>query len=337
MKILCLWLVLITFSTRAEMFDLILRHGEIADGTGQQIYSGDVAIKDRRLAAIGTVSGEAKKELDINGLVVAPGFIDVHTHAEEIDELPLGENFVRMGVTTLVLGNCGGSVLHVGDFFKKLEKITVSPNVATLIGHGTVRGKIMGGSFMRPPTDEELSKMKALVEQAMKEGAVGLSTGLIYLPGVYAKTEEIIELAKVASAYDGIYATHQRSESDEIFKSLEEIFRIAREANIRAEISHIKLSGKSNWGQTAEVLAAIEKARAAGLQITQDQYSYTASSTTLSQLIPDAAKEGGKFSDRISDPDQKAKIIAEMKATLHKRGNKNYAYAALLPINTTNL
>ncbi|MGI8965324.1 MAG: N-acyl-D-amino-acid deacylase family protein [Limisphaerales bacterium] len=329
MKILPLWLILTAFSARTEMYDVILRHGKIADGTGQPIYSGDVAIKDRHIAAIGTVLGDAKKELDIKGFLVAPGFIDVHTHAEEIDELPLGENFGRMGVTTIVLGNCGGSVAHVGEFFSKLEQIKISPNVATLIGHGTVRGKIMGGSFMRPPTEDELSKMKMLVEQGMKEGAVGLSTGLIYLPGVYAKTEEIIELAKVASAYDGIYATHQRSESDEIFKSLEEIFRIAREAKIPAEISHIKLSGKSNWGQTAEVIAAIEKARATGLQITQDQYAYTASSTTLSQLIPDAAKEGGKFSERISDPDRKGKIIAEMKETLRKRGNKNYAYAVI--------
>ena len=264
-------------------------------------------------------------------MIVAPGFIDVHTHAEDIEKQTRGENFVRMGVTTLVLGNCGGSVLKVGEFFKKLERTNISPNVATLIGHGTVRGKAMGGSFMRPPTEEELNAMRSLVEQAMKDGAVGLSTGLIYLPGVFAKTEEIIELAKVASAYDGIYATHQRSEGEEILKSLDEIFRIAREAHIRAEISHIKLSGKANWGKTNQVIAAIEKARSEGLDITQDQYSYTASSTGISQLVPETAKDGGtkEFIKRLDDPEQKKKIIEQMKEGLSRRGNDSYAYAVI--------
>src|SRR5690606_39065112 len=132
---------------------------------------------------------------------------------------PMGENFVRMGVTTLVLGNCGSSVSDVDKFFKKMEKLKSSPNICTLIGHGTVRRQVMGGSFMRPPTDEELEKMKAMVEKAMKDGAVGISTGLIYLPGVFAKTEEIIELARIVGEYDGVYATHQRNESHSILNS----------------------------------------------------------------------------------------------------------------------
>jgi len=318
-------------SGQGKSYDLILRNGRVADGTGNPSYFADIGVKKGRIAAIGKIDGRAKQEFDLTGMVVAPGFIDVHTHAESIDDHPRAENFVRMGVTTLVLGNCGGSVLKVGEFFKKLEHTNISPNVATLIGHGTVRGKAMGGSFMRPPTDEELETMRSLVDQAMKDGAVGMSTGLIYLPGVFAKTEEIIALAKVASAYDGIYATHQRSEGEEILKSLDEIFRIAREAHIRAEISHIKLSGKANWGRTDQVIAAIEKARSEGLDITQDQYAYTASSTGISQLVPETAKDGGskEFIKRLDDPEQKKKIIAQMKEGLKRRGNDSYAYAVI--------
>jgi len=319
------------FGLQAESYDFVLRGGRVVDGTGNPAFFADVAVKDGRIAAIGKIAEGAKMEYNAKGLIVAPGFIDVHTHAEDIDSLPDAENFVRMGVTTLVLGNCGGSKLEVGEFFDKMEKLTFSPNFCTLIGHGTVRGKAMGGSFMRPPTDQELDTMRGLVAQAMKDGAVGMSTGLIYLPGSFAKTEELVELARVVAKHDGIYATHQRHEGNGIFESLDEVFRIAREAGVRAEISHIKLAGQANWGQTAKVLAAIEKARAEGLDITQDQYAYTASSTGMSQTIPDEAREGGrdKFIERISDPKQKAKIMAEMKANLKKRGPKNYAYAVI--------
>src|SRR5947208_634272 len=190
----------------AESYDLLLRHGRVADGTENPSFFADVAIKDGRIAAIGKIDAAAKAEIDARGLTIAPGFIDVHTHAEDIDELPLAENFVRMGVTTIVLGNCGSSVLRVGEFFRRLEATNISVNVATLIGHGSIRKQAMGGSFARPPAAGEMAKMKDLVEEAMKDGAVGLSTGLIYLPGVYAKTEEIIDLAKVAAQCDGIYA-----------------------------------------------------------------------------------------------------------------------------------
>ena len=313
----------------AESFDLIIRHGRVADGTGNPAFFADVAVKNGRIAALGRVSGDAKTEIDATGLTIAPGFIDVHTHAEEIDELPLAENFLRMGVTTLVLGNCGSSALDVDDFFHRLEATNISPNVATLIGHGTLRGKAMGGSFMRPPTGEELDQMKSMVEQAMKDGAVGLSTGLIYLPGAFAKTEEIIELARVAARYDGIYASHMRSESQEIFEALGEVFRIAREARIRAEVSHIKLSGKSNWGQTGKVIAALERARAEGLDITQDQYVYTASSTGISQLVPEKYREEGKFTNNLADPEQRARMVAEMKGNLKRGGRDDFAYAVI--------
>jgi N-acyl-D-amino-acid deacylase len=313
----------------AADYDLILRGGRVVDGTGNPAFFADVAIKDGQIVAIGRIDGSAERQVDATRKIVCPGFIDVHTHAEEIDELPLAENFVRMGVTTLVLGNCGSSVLDVGAFFKRLEATNISLNIATLVGHGSVRSRVMGGSFMRPPTEKELGRMRELVEQAMKDGAVGLSTGLIYLPGTFAKTDEIIELAKVAAHYDGIYASHMRSEGEEIFDALNELFRIAREAKIRAEISHIKLSGKQNWGQPDKVLGAIESARAEGLDITQDQYAYTASSTGISQLIPEEVREGGKFKERIADPGKKAKVVADMKEKLRKGQRADYSYAMI--------
>jgi N-acyl-D-amino-acid deacylase len=312
-------------------FDTIIRNGRVIDGTGNPGVHADVAIKDGKIAAIGRVVGAAKNELDARGLVVTPGFIDVHTHAEDIDDQPLGENFLRMGVTTIILGNCGASALNVGDFFAGLEAKTCSPNVATLIGHSTVRRRAMRGSFDRVPTPEELAEMQALTRKAMEDGALGLSTGLIYLPGVFAKTEEIIELARIAGEFGGIYATHQRSEGREIFSSLAEIFRIAREAKIRAHVSHLKLSGPANWHQADKVLAAIEQARAEGLDITQDQYAYTASSTGISQLIPEGFREGGqaRFLERLADPAAKSAVIAEMKGDLEKRKSPDFSYAVI--------
>jgi N-acyl-D-amino-acid deacylase len=321
----------IPLGLQAQPYDMVIRHGRVVDGCGNPAFFADVAVKDGRIVAIGRVAGDARTEIDATGLIVAPGFIDVHTHADDVADTPRAENFVRMGVTTIVAGNCGGSTLNVAQLFRAVEQTNVSVNVATLVGHNTVREKAMGGSFDRPPTPQELAQMKALVEQAMKDGAVGLSTGLIYQPGVFAKTDEIVEIAKVATAYDGIYTSHMRHEDTEIYKALDEVFRVAREAGIRAEVSHIKLAGPSAWGQADRVLAYIEKARAEGLDITQDQYSYTASSTGLSQLIPDHALEGGRkeFTKRIADPAQKAKIVAEMKQSPPRKGREDFSYAVI--------
>ncbi len=328
MNRIALVLIAIAFGVAcaAEPYDLLVRGGRIADGTGNPAYFADVAVRGGRIVAIGKLTGAAKETLDATGLVVAPGFIDVHTHAENVVQLPRAENFVRMGVTSLVTGNCGGSRLDVGAFLQQVEG-KVSVNVATLIGHNTVRSDAMGGSFDRAPTDEELEKMKQLVERAMRDGAVGLSTGLIYLPGTFSQTEEIIELAKVAAAHDGIYASHMRNEGRNILDALSELFRIAREGGLRADVSHLKLSGRDAWGRADEVLAAIEQARADGLDVTHDQYAYTASSTSLGTLIPSSAREGGaaKFRERIDNPVEKAKIVAAMKA-----GRPDgYAYAMI--------
>jgi N-acyl-D-amino-acid deacylase len=219
----------------------------------------------------------------------------------------------------------------MASFFRQVERAKVAVNVATLVGHNTVRKKAMDGSFDRPPTPEELEKMKSLVRRAMKDGAVGLSTGLIYQPGVFSQTDEIVELAKVAAAYDGIYTSHMRHEDNRIYEALDEVFRIAREAHIRAEVSHIKLSGPSAWGQADRVLACIDRARAEGLDITQDQYAYTASSTGLSQLIPEKALAGGnkELQQHLADPAQKAAIVAEMKRNLRTKGREDYSYAVI--------
>lgn len=322
---------LVPLGLPAETYDLVIRNGRVVDGSGNPAFFADVAVKTGHIAAIGRIPGKARTEIDATGLIVAPGFIDVHTHADSVARMPRAENFVRMGVTTVVAGNCGDSTLDIAALFRAVERTNVAVNMATLVGHNSVREKGMSGSFDRPPTPQELARMKALVEQAMKDGAVGLSTGLIYHPGVFAQTEEIVELAKVIAPYGGIYTSHMRHEDNQIYKALDEVFRVAREAGVRAEVSHIKLSGPSAWGQADKVLAHIEKARAEGLDVTQDQYAYTASSTGLSQLIPDWALEGGRseFRKRLADPAQKAAMVADMKQSLHGKGREDYAYAVI--------
>ncbi|MDI1335220.1 MAG: D-alanyl-D-alanine carboxypeptidase/D-alanyl-D-alanine-endopeptidase [Lacunisphaera sp.] len=325
--------VLLTFVSfaSAEEFDLIIRHGRVVDGSGNPSFAADVAVRAGHIVRIGRVDGTAKTEIDATGLIVAPGFIDVHTHADEVADQPLAENFLRMGVTSIVVGNCGGSALDVGKFYRDVERNQVSINVTTLIGHNTVREAAMGGSFDRAPTAEEMAKMKAIVDRAMQDGAVGLSTGLIYLPGTFAKTDEIVELAKAVTPYGGIYASHMRHEDTRIYAALDEVFRVAREAHLRAEVSHLKLSGERAWGQADKVLAYIEAARASGLDITEDQYAYTASSTTMRQLIPDDAFDGGHehFLAVLADPVKKADLVARMKKNIMTRGRQDYAYAVV--------
>lgn len=317
--------------SRAESYDVIIRHGLVVDGTGNPGFHADVAVQNGRIAAIGKLDGAATEEIDATGLVVAPGFIDVHTHADDVANFPAAENFTRMGVTSIIVGNCGGSDLDLGKLFRAIEAKKVSLNVASLIGHNSVRAKAMGGSFDREPTPAEREQMQAIVRQAMQDGAVGLSTGLIYRPGTFSSSDEIVELAKVIAPFDGIYTSHMRHEDYRIDSALDEFFRVAREAKVRGEISHIKLGGERAWGQAARILNRIEAVRAEGLDITQDQYVYTASSTSLSQLIPDWAFDGGKakFKSVIADPAQKTKLVAEMEEKIRSRGATNYAYAVI--------
>ena len=322
---------LLVNDTRAANLDTTIRNGRVVDGTGSPAFFADVGIAKGRVVAVGSITGKAKRELDARGLIVAPGFVDLHTHADDIAKYPLAENFLRMGVTTVVVGNCGSSTLNVKKFFGEIESKHVSPNVATLIGHNSVREEAMGGAFDREPTEQELNKMRELVDRAMQDGAQGLSTGLIYLPGTFSRTEEIVELAKVAARRGGLYATHMRNESDRIFTALDETVRVGREAGLPVHVSHVKLGGEGAWGKADKVLVFLEDARRAGLDVTWDQYAYTASSTTLGQLVPDSAREGGpaEFAARLADPAKRAAIHAQMKQRLTGRGGTNYAYAVI--------
>jgi N-acyl-D-amino-acid deacylase len=315
----------------AEDFDLLLENATIADGTGKPLFEGSIGIREGRIAAVGDAAGSAKIRIDAKRQVVAPGFIDVHTHSEEICEIPVAENFLRMGVTTIITGNCGSSNTDVGEFFSHIEKTRTAVNVATLIGHNSVRRRGMGGNFKRPSTEVELTQMKAQVDRAMRDGAVGLSTGLIYVPGTFSGTDEIAELAKVAASYDGIYVSHMRSENTKIFDAIEEFLRIAREAKIRSQVSHIKLSAPTSWGKAGEVLGVLDRARAEGLAITHDNYAYTASSTGIAQLIPDSMREGTRedFAARVADPTKKARIFKLMAEAREKAGRTDYHYAVI--------
>ncbi len=329
--VMALALVSVAVLRPAPEFDAVIRGGRVIDGTGNPAYFADVAIKDGRIVAIGVVEGKGREEIDAKGKVVTPGFIDVHTHAENIQKLPLAENFLRMGVTTVVMGNCGTSESPLSSYFRTLEKGGVSANVASFVGHNTIRRAAMGGDANRAPTSEELAKMKSAVDQAMKDGAIGLSTGLIYLPGTYSKTDEIVELAKVVRSYRGMYVSHMRSEGLKIFDAIDEVLTVGREAGVRCEISHIKLSGNAMWGRGKEVIEKLEKARAEGIDVTQDQYAYTASSTGLSQLILDEYLEKGsaEFKKRIEDPAKKTEIAEKMKQNLANNQRKDYSYAVI--------
>ena len=330
---LCLLLVATGLASArgAEPLDLVIRGGRVIDGSGNPAIRADVAVQGGRIVAVGLVEASGRTEIDAGGRVVCPGFIDVHTHAENLVDHPTAENFLRMGVTTLVTGNCGSAALDTGAFFERVRQAKPTVNLATLAGHNTLRREAMGGNFDREPTAGELEEMRRLLARSMDAGAVGLSTGLIYLPGTFSRAEEIIALARVAAERGGIYASHMRNEGTRIDSALDELFRIAREAGIRAQISHIKLGSNAAWGNAAKVLARIDAERAAGVEVTQDQYAYTASSTSLSQMIPSSAREGGpaEFRARVSDPARKAAIFADMKQALAEAGRRDYSHAVI--------
>ncbi len=332
MKLVLVILFLPFISYSQNTADIIIRNGKIINGTGNSWYYGDVAIKDGKILKIGKLNNEhATKELDATGLIIAPGFIDVHTHIEG-DEVqnPLATNFLMDGVTTVVTGNCGSSRADLNKYFTMLDSMKLSINVASLIGHNTVRRAVMG-TANRHPTTDELNKMKLLVDQAMKDGAVGLSTGLIYIPGTYTKTEEIVELAKIASKYNGLYASHMRSESDSVVQAIQEALRVGREAKLPVEISHFKLSGQQNWGRSKETLPLVINARNEGLDVTIDQYPYTASSTNLGTLLPDEVLADGQDSinARLGNAATREYVKKAMIRSLKKRRLKHFSYAVI--------
>ena len=310
-------------------YDLAIINGRIVDGTGNPWFRGSIGIKNGKIVKVGNINpAEAKETVDAQGKIVAPGFIDVHTHVEDIFDNPNAENFVRMGVTSLVTGNCGGSATDLKEFFGRMREKPLAVNLAALVGHNSVRAKVMGLDN-RAPTAEEQSKMEQMVEQAMKDGAVGLSTGLIYLPGTFAKTDEVIGLAKAASRYGGVYASHIRDEGTEVVKAIEEAINIGEQANMPVEISHFKISSKALWGNTPTTIGLVKAARQRGLSVTVDQYVYTASSTSLTARIPTWAAAGGleEGKKRLADPATREKIVKEMKQDLKKKDFKDYSFA----------
>jgi len=312
--------------------DILITNGKIIDGTGNSWYYGNIAVKNGRIIKIGRdLNLSAQKTIDAKGLIVAPGFIDVHTHLED-DETkdPEAKSFIYDGVTTCITGNCGSSNVDIGKYLRWIDSLKLSINIATLIGHNDIR-KAVTGRANRDATPDEMKRMEELTEKAMKDGAVGLSTGLIYIPGTYSKTPEIVSLAKIAAKYNGVYATHMRDEGDSVTHAIEEALTIGREAKIPVEISHFKLSGQHNWGRSKITVPMIEAARREGIEVTIDQYPYTASSTSISTLLPDEVLADGQDSikARLQRPEIRKQVTNHILARLKKRKLKHLGYAVV--------
>ena len=312
-------------------YDLIVAGGTIVDGSGRVGRRGDVAIRDGRIAAIGAIPrSQGARVVDAAGLVVAPGFIDVHTHADNIASRPAAENFVRMGVTTVIAGNCGASALDVGEALARIKDASPAVNYATLVGHNTVRLAVLG-TENRMPKPAEMARMKSLVWKAMADGAVGFSTGLQYIPGAYAREYEIIELARVAANAGGTYASHMRSEGTALEDSINETIRVGDVTGARVQISHLKVDSPRRWGLSTKALAMIDAARARGVDVDADQYAYTAASSSLSIRFPDWALEGGqdRIRERLTNPEMWLRIKREMAALLTDRGLPDLSFAVV--------
>ena len=312
----------------AAVYDLLLRNGRIVDGTGSPWYRADVAIRGDRIAAVGpALSGTARREVDVAGQVIAPGFVDVHSHGGGgIFEVPTADNYVHQGVTTFIAGPDGSSELPVGPWLDRLAALPRTVNVGTMVGQGTIRASVVG-SVDRLATPAELDRMRAVVEEAMRDGALGLSTGLFYVPGTFTPTEEVIELAKVVGRLGGIHKSHMRDEAAGILESVRETIRIGEEGGLPTQITHHKVIGPGYWGASEETLRLVDEARARGVDVTVDQYPYTASATSIhAALLPKWAQEGGTeaMRRRLADPAQRARIREEAARIIElERGGGN--------------
>ncbi len=339
--------VIIGACTSAPEHDLIIRHGTIVDGTGKQAYVGDLAVDDDQITAVGDL-GEARGalEVDATNLIVAPGFINMLSWAgDRLIEDGRSQSDIRQGVTLEVFGEgtSGGPLNEqmkrgevasqgditfdiewttLGEYLQYLVKKGISTNVASFVGATTLRIHEVGYDD-RPPTGEELDRMRALVRQAMEEGALGIGSSLIYAPAFYAQTDELIELSKVAAEYDGMYISHMRSEGNALLESIDELLTIAREAGIRSEIYHLKAAGEANWYKLDTAISKIESARTQGLEITADMYNYTAGSTGLDAAMPPWVQEGGydAWAERLQDPAIRERMRYEITTTTNEWEN----------------
>lgn len=303
--------------------DLVLRGGTIHDGSGGEPAIGDVAIKAGRIVAVGKfeVAG-SPRVIECQKLIVAPGLIDLHSHSDSgivKPETRQNANYLMQGVATVVTGNCGGGPTDVGAYFKQIDEHGAGTNVLHLLPHGSLRGNVMG-DVNRPPSPAELEKMRQLTDKAMREGACGMATGLIYTPGSFSKQEELVALAEVVSRHGGIYASHVRNEGSQLLESFDEILAIGREAKLPVHVSHIKVIGRANWGLAPDGIAKLREAREAGQRVTADQYPYNASSTSLAaHVIPDELRSWEKLKAALDDSARGPKVRAEIQKSLDER------------------
>jgi N-acyl-D-amino-acid deacylase len=326
-------------------YDIVIKNGRVLDGTGNPWYYADIGVEKGKITEIGRLD-DAEKMIDASGHIVAPGFIDIHSHSDLtvlID--PMAQSKIRQGVTTEVIGQCGNSAAPMNDWVRDyrnkynrnqvpddfelnwstmksymdlVDKQGSAVNIAPVVGHGTIRMNIMGYEN-REPSTSELDDMRGLIRETMKYGAWGMSTGLIYPPSVYGKQPEITELAKVVSEFDGVYFSHIRGEGDTLLDAVTEACEIGRDSGTRVQIAHFKASGRNNWGKTKQSLALVHKYREEGVEVTFDQYPYIASSTGLASLLPHWSHEGGasKLMEYLGDPAMREKMAADMNIRYH--------------------
>ena len=294
-----LLVVLLSIVPRAQApaaYDLLIRNGRIVDGTGSPWYRGDLAVRGDTIARIAPrIDAPAARVIDAAGRVVAPGFIDLHTHARRgIFEVPTADNYVRQGVTTLIEGPDGSSPFPIKPFLDRIAATRITPNFGVFVGQGTIRSEVIG-LVNRKATDAEIESMRGMVRAGMEDGAFGLSSGLFYVPGTFTPTAEVIELAKVAGRMGGIYISHMRDEANGVLDSVKETIEIGEKGGLPTQVTHHKVIGKANWGRAVDTLKLIDEARARGVDATLDQYPYTASSTSIqAALMPAYALEGGR-------------------------------------------
>jgi N-acyl-D-amino-acid deacylase len=302
---------------RAQDYDMVVRDARVVDGSGAPWFRADVGVRGDSIAAVAPrLAGTARRVIEAGGHVAAPGFIDLHSHARGgIFDRPAAENYLRQGVTTLVEGPDGSSPLPLGAFLDKLEELRPGVNLASFVGHGSVRAAVVGTED-RSPTPAELERMRELVRQGMRDGAFGLSTGLFYVPGSFARSDEVIALARVAGELGGMHISHMRDEAAGVLDSVRETIAIGEEGGLPTQVTHHKMIGRAAWGRSVDSLRLVREARERGVDVTVDQYPYTASSTALSAaLLPPWSLAGGQSAlrERLSDAAQRARILEVVK------------------------